>query len=357
MTDWSEKIDDFVKHGANPKTIGDCRVVNDFGDAAAEYESAHKAGLCDRSYRTIIEITGKDRADWLHNLTTNSVRELNTGDGNYSFAANVQGRILFDMNVLVDADRILLDIDRRWVERAQEHFNKYIIMEDVTLANWSESFGRLTVIGSQAVEVLASMTESNLTAAAQLQIVRASIAGQDVLLFKHDDIGISAVDLAVPQNAMAGIWDAIQSDSVAPIGYAAIDAIRMEFGIPWPVTEIHDDVLPAETGLFDRAVSYRKGCYLGQEIIERMRSRNVQAKKLVIMTCDAAPENLAETNILSDNKSVGVVTSACPSPMNGKTIAMGYVRSESADTGQELILEKQSASGATVIDPRDRPSH
>ncbi len=354
MIEWSEKIDLFLQKGANPREIGHHRTIDSFANIADEYNAATKAGLCDRSHRTILEITGNDRASWLHNLTTNIVRELNVGDGIYSFAVNVKGRILFDMNILVDTDRILLDLDHRWISQATEHFNKYIITEDVRMTDWTDRSNRLTVTGENACGILENLANANLTAVAQLQICHMQIAGREVLLFKHDDIGIPACDLIIPRDGVSCVWDAIIAADATPVGYTAIDTLRIENGIPWPISEIHDDVLPAETGQCDRAVSYRKGCYLGQEIIERMRTRNVQAKKLVMIACDATPEKCVNAIIEFKGQPVGTVTSACASPARGKTIALGYVRAELAEVNRELTL---GSCPVTILEPPNRPDH
>ena len=111
----------------------------------------------DRSYRGLLEIVGPDRADWLHNLTTNEIKTLQPGRGCYAFAVNVKGRILFDLNVLAKAQSIWLDIDRRWVATALAHFAKYTIVEDVAVTDRSHDFVRLALTGGGVSDVLTGL--------------------------------------------------------------------------------------------------------------------------------------------------------------------------------------------------------
>ena len=142
------------EQGAELIDVGPARVPAHFGDVRAEYDAATKGvSLHDRSYRGLIEITGGDRAAWLHNLTTNDIKSLKPGQGRYAFALNIKGRVLFDGNVLALPESLLLDIDRRWVGPAVEHLGKYIIMEDVQLADRSADFARLALVGPKANEV------------------------------------------------------------------------------------------------------------------------------------------------------------------------------------------------------------
>jgi folate-binding Fe-S cluster repair protein YgfZ len=133
----------------------------------------------DRSYRALLEVTGADRATWLHNLTTNQVKNLGRGEGNYAFVLNVQGRILFDLNLLVRADSIWLDLDRRFLETAKKHFAKYIITEDVTVVDRSEEFVRFGLVGAKAASLLSELGAANAAAMAQLNHVTIDLSIAD----------------------------------------------------------------------------------------------------------------------------------------------------------------------------------
>lgn len=345
--------------------------------------------LIDRSYRVLLEVAGADRATWLHNLTTNQVKNLGRGEGNYAFVLNVQGRMLFDVNVLVLADSIWLDLDRCFLDTAKKHFAKYCITEDVTVVDRSDEFVRFGLVGRQAVPLLAQLGAPNAAAMAQLNHVTIELPVADlsrerkladtnsdpnrsmpvaVLIVRHDFCGTFAVELFVPADRaieFRGIL--IDRHRAIPVGNEAVQVRRIEAGIPWPGYEITDEYLPAETRQLDRAVSFQKGCYLGQEVVERMRSRHVVARQLVGLRIAVASSALSEPgaqatsptvpNLKSqicdpDGKSVGQVTSACHSLLLGCPIALAYVRTAHSTTGTRLIITGpgESTIPATVVD-------
>src|SRR5262245_49370912 len=152
-----------------------------------QYQIAtQSAGLLARSDRGVIEVTGKDRAPWLHNLVTNAVKTLQPGDGNYAFATNVKGRTIFDLNLLVLEDRMWLDIDRRWLDTARKHLTKFTITEDVSIADITGNFERLSMTGPASADVIARMGFANLAPMPQLQHVAIAWEGHAGRLIRHD---------------------------------------------------------------------------------------------------------------------------------------------------------------------------
>lgn len=301
--------------------------------------------LCVRADRGLIDITGKDRAAWLHNLVTNEVKKLQSGDGNYAFAVNIKGRCVFDCNMLVDADRILLDVDSRWVDAAIKHLTKYTITEDVNLKNVSAVFGRIAILGPGSTTVVARLWGANLTPMAQLQHVPVKVAEADARLFRHDFAGVPTAELIVPIEAVDRLTAAIDASGPLPrIGDDAVRMLRIEAGIPASVDDIDEDVVPPETLQIERGISYHKGCYLGQEVIERMRSHGVLPRKLVGIRIagDVMPERNSAVNV--DGATVGRMTSWAYSPALSATLTLGYMKAAHAQAGK--VVEVKSATQA-----------
>ena len=356
-------------------------------NAALETEcQALDAGpaFVDRSYRALLEVTGADRATWLHNLTTNQVKNLGCSEGNYAFVLNIQGRILFDLNLLVRADSIWLDLDRRFLETAKKHFAKYIITEDVTVVDRSDEFVRFGLVGAKSSSLLSELGAANAAAMAQLSVGRVidPTSALALAIIRHDFCGPFAVELFVPAEKAVDFWRAhVESGKAVPVGDEAVQIRRIEAGIPWPGHEITEEYLPAETRQLDRAVSFQKGCYLGQEVVERMRSRHVVARQLVGLRVDTPSPSEGEgrgegpkptgpssalsmatapllrsgfghTVLDSDGKPTGQVTSACHSPTFGCPIALAYVKSALSSTGSRLNVSTESERPipATVVD-------
>jgi len=334
---------DHREQGADLIDIGAACVPAHFGDVRAEYDAASDGvGLHDRSYRGLIEITGGDRASWLHNLTTNDIKSVKPGCGLYAFALNIKGRVLFDGNVLALPDALLLDLDRRWIGPAIEHLGKYIIMEDVQLADRSTDFVRLALVGPKASEVCErarsfSSDENlaqaeacgSLTSAEPLHHTEIRIDDVACRVVRHDFAGPAALELIVPASNAVQIWKHLlnigESTGLKPVGLNALQILRVEAGLPWPLEDIDADVLPAETRQIERAVSFTTGCYLGQEIVERMRALGAPAKLLVGLAFDdpVAPG----ATLTHDGKTVGRVTSVVQSFKLDRRIGLGYVKS------------------------------
>lgn len=412
--------------GARVEEVAGVPVAVDYGDVAGEYAAAGSgAALYDARDRGLIEVRGKDRAAWLHNLTTNAVQTLGPYEGNYAFAVNVKGRILFDLNVLARPDALWLDIDRRLVAKALAHFDRYTITEDVLCRDRSDEFARLALCGPGAASIVESLgvtqvrampalgsTPIALPPAAGLSPGEAGASpasspqpggagilpasgqpssrgegpqeGTEWLLVRHDFAGVFGVEFYVPAGAAAGFWNRLletgRTAGLRPAGWHAINTLRIEAGIPWYGHDIDEEVLPAETGQVERAVSYVKGCYLGQEVVERMRSRGVVANRLIglrlggpgvddrLASAAAGPGPRQEPDagrspaeapetalpaprpaLKAGDAEVGRVTSICHSPALNAWIALGYARSSHATPGMRLTLAGEPPVEGEVV--------
>lgn len=310
--------------------------------------------LVDRSYRGLLEVSGADRASWLHNLTTNHVKTLAPGDGHYAFALNVKGRILFDLNIIVRTDTLWLDIDRRFLSRASDHFNKYIIMEDAQLVDRSDDYVRVALCGRLAAERLAELGASHHANLPQLGSAEVSVGGTTVQAVRNDFCGPWSVDLFLP------VADAPELQATL-LARAAVDSLiddtvvqcaRIEAGISWPGHEISEEYLPAETGRFDQAVAANKGCYLGQEIVERMRSRDAVARQLVGLEITGPAVPPVGIDLVNESESVvGKLTSACRLLASERTIGLAYVKTAHASSGSQYRLVWDDGEAvATLVD-------
>ncbi len=295
-----------------------------------------------RTDRGLLRIIGRDRSTWLHNLTTNQIKPLKTGEGNYAFALNLQGRIVFDANVFMEPDAILLDLDRGFVESAKRHLAKYAVVEDVAIEDESDRFGRIAVAGPQAACVFSLFGAVGPGSISLPGLVDLSYQGTRVRVLRTDFCGEFTLDVLIPCDTMALAAElfAIQGRGmVVPVGEEIIRIRRIEAGIPWPVHEITENVLPAETRQLSRAVSFNKGCYLGQEVVERMRSRGVVARQLVGFEIegDELPPRGADVEG-PEGKPAGSLTSVCPSMGLGRTIGLGYVRTVYTTAGTSVRI-------------------
>ena len=299
----------------------------DFGDAAAECRALREAAaLFDRSDRGLLCASGGDRCPWLHNLVTNTIKTLSEGDGVYAFAVDVTGRIQFDLNILALADELRLDIDRAALPDACAQLDLRLITEDVTLTDRSAEFARLGCAGVRAAEIAAALGVANLAALADLQYVPLGGAW----LTRHDFVGMTGFELGAPVAEAATWWDRLASAGAVPAGLVALDASRIEAGIPWLGRDLDLQTTPLETGQVERAINFNKGCYLGQEVVERMRSRGVLPRRLVRLIADGPVSAELPAMIECADAQVGRLTSAAHHPATGQWLGLGYLKSSVA---------------------------
>lgn len=312
-------------------------------DIVEQYSAAHgAAGIYTRSDRALIEVTGKDRATWLHNLVTNSVKTLSPGEGNYAFATSVKGRTVFDLYFYVLEDRIWLDVDDREREKALAHLNRYVVTEDVALADRTGDVARIAMIGSRVVDVCAEVGITNFAAMASLQHVGVTVAGGTCRVVRDELGGLPVAEFFV-EPPHGGAIDSLRASAnaigILEIGHDAFELLRIEAGRPASVEDIDEEVVPPETGQIERGISYHKGCYLGQEVIERMRSHGVLARTLVGITVEGEERPVRNAKVVQNDQEVGRVTSCCWSEAAGSLLALGYLKTAHAKAGTSAFVE------------------
>jgi folate-binding protein YgfZ len=334
----------------------DIAIVESYGEVESEYAAIRKgATLMDAPHRSVLILTGKDRLTFLNNKLTNDTAKLSAGQGVYAFLLNLKGRIVQDLNVLQTEDATILEMDTRVVAALAAQFEKYLFTEDVKiLTTESAQLGRLTLIGPKAADLLKKVCDAGVdTLNLPLQSAKRSIAKVTVTIFRNDPCGEPGYELIVPRDQLVTLWQVLHEAGhdetsdihLRAIGWSAFNTARIEAGTPLCGIDINDTHLPMETGpAYARAVNLAKGCYLGQEIVARMHSRDAVAKMLIGL-------KVAETKLPIADK-IGIITSSCTSPMLGNTpIAMGYVKRAFTQTGRVVqVYAEGTRVKATVTD-------
>lgn len=287
------------------------------------------AALIDVSGRGKIKATGEDRVRFLHAMLTNHVEELQPGQGCYAFLLNPQGRILADLDLFCFPDHFLLDTEPETREKLYTVLDNYIIADDVTLEDATPDFATLAVEGPEAASTLAAAGApvpegDHETAAWDGSVIAAvSLTGQP---------GFRIFTPAGRKDALA---QRIAEAGAIKAAWEDVRVVRVENGRPRYGEDLTEEYIPHETQVF-RAVHFNKGCYPGQEIVERVRSRGHVNRLLVRLQAagDRPPE--AGTKLSAGDKEVGVITSAVYSPALGAIAALGYVRAARAKKGERL---------------------
>jgi folate-binding protein YgfZ len=318
----------------------DVEIVSTFGNTPAEYSSIHKgSGKMDLPQRGILELTGRDRLDFLNRMLTNSVKGLKPGQGVYAFLLNLKGRIVADMNVLELQDRTWLEMDARLVEVTSDALKKYVVLEDLTLTNRTGEIHTIGLFGPRVADELV------LPQLGQLDSGHFAFAEIETIVWRDDRCGSPGYYLSFPSEHATKIWTTLTN---RPIGWAAFNAVRIEFGRPMMGIDFDDTVLPAELGAttLNRAVSFTKGCYLGQEIVARLHARGQVARQLVgiRMETDALP--VAGSPIFDNaGNTIGGVTSSTVSPiLSNAAICLGIVKKQFIEAGTDLTIPAEGAN-------------
>ncbi|MGA2992436.1 MAG: folate-binding protein [Candidatus Korobacteraceae bacterium] len=331
-----------------------------FSGARAEFAALRQGcGILDVNWRAKLVVSGEDRVRWLNGMVTNNTRDLALNQGNYSFILNAQGRIQGDLVAYNRGEFYLVATDVGQSARIREFFDRYIIMDDVEVTDISEKLATLAVVGPNSRDVLA-------TAGMTLP----EMEPYQIHDFVWSGMGLTAARFAPamtgfelwmhPDNA-ALVWESLIQAGAVPAGTRAWEWLRISLGIPLYGVDIGERELPQETGRQD-ALHFSKGCYIGQEIVERIRSRGNVHRVFVGFRLQAeSPANTAVASdkatalaavgdkVQLDGKDVGEITSAASMPAGGSdvTLALGYIRREAAASAGEL----QIGSGIGKIEP------
>jgi len=288
------------------------------------------------SDRAKLEITGKDRVRWLNGMVSNNIRDLPSGRGVYAFLLNPQGHILGDLYAYNRGESFLVDTARTQVERVREIFGKYIIMDKVTLNDVTGQLTALGVTGPQWQSVLRAIG-IELPALDRLQFAQTAWQGNNVTVVHGGNFPVENCELWVESNAAPALLEVLQAAGGKRISSPALELLRIASGIPRYGHDIRERDLPQETGQI-RALDFSKGCYIGQEIVERIRSRGAVHRKFSGFHVDGPPP-LPGTKIQADGKDAGEITSAAvlPAPNSEVSVALGYIRQE-AIAGERPVM-------------------
>jgi tRNA-modifying protein YgfZ len=281
----------------------------------------NRAAYIDLSGRGHLRATGEDRARLLHAMSTNHIQELQPGCGCYAFFLTSQGRILADANIFCMPDYLLIDTEPETKERLREHLDKYIIADDVTITDFSNATSVISVEGRGAETVLNSI-------GAPAAHAPYSIAEWDHSLLAHlSYTGGPGYAIIVPTEQKTDLEALLGSAGVPQARLTEAEAVRLECGRPRFGVDFGETNIPQETGQL-HGVHFNKGCYLGQEIVERVRSRGHVNKVLshLELETDTAPSRGAKVE--TDGKAVGEISSAAYSPALGRTLAFAILRAE-----------------------------
>jgi aminomethyltransferase len=308
-------------------------VVSSSGDVRQEFRTLVSACGLYKLDRAQIALTGSDRVRWLNGMVTNNVRDLATGRGVYAFLLNPQGKIQAELYAFNRGESLVVETGRAQLEPVLQIFDRYIIMDDVEVENLKGKFAVIGLAGPKSREVLAAVGLSQ--ELAPLQFAEMKWNASQVTLVRGDNPCVESYELWVTAQDSETAWQALASAGAQEVHEDALEMFRIVCGIPKFGQDIRERDLPQETAQ-DRALNFTKGCYIGQEIVERIRSRGAVHRTFVGFEIDGKLS--PGTRIQSEGKDVGEITSVATVNGDGgeRVIALGYIRKEFTLPGKEL---------------------
>jgi folate-binding protein YgfZ len=313
----------------------------DVGDWLEEYRCAQKSvALIDKNYRGYLRFTGPDRVRYLNAILTNNIKDLAVGHGIVSLFLNPQGRIQAEIETYATAESLFCVTYMMIRETLVPALDKFIIMDDVTLSDETEMFGTVALEGPLAADIVRKLTSIDLARLGELSFQEAAIAGISCAVTKRSPGGVAGAEFLATREDLPRLWQtlraAVETAGGRAIGYQALNAQRLEQGSPWFGYDFGDKQIPHEAGLEHSHISYTKGCYTGQEIVERVRSRGQVNRVRVLMKFDSDQPPDAGTALMADGKEAGHITRTAFSPALQSAIGMAYVRREKSEEGSLL---------------------
>jgi folate-binding protein YgfZ len=318
-----------------------------FEDAETEFQALRTGcGVYDLGFRAKVALMGNDRVRWLNGMVSNKIKDLPEGQGVYAFVLNPQGHILADLYAYNRGEALVIDTDHSQLEKLLAIFKRYIIMDKVEVKDLSGEITAVGVAGPKSREVLrtAGIEVPEMT---PLQIVTPQCnCACDCLQcwLVRSDAPEESYEIWIAPSSVQQVWNALLAAGATAVGSDAVEKQRIISGIPLYGVDIRERELPHETEQM-RGLHFQKGCYIGQEIVERIRSRGGVHRRFAGFIGEGVGEITPGHRISFSGKDVGEITSVTSlrDPEGERTVALGYIRREIGSAGREVLIGERNA--------------
>ena len=339
--------------GAHVAEYDGCALPASFATLEREYAAGKQTvALFDTSWHATLKLAGRDRVKYLHAITSNNIEALGTGAGAFALLLNPQGHILSELEIYLLAESVLVRTHASARERTVATLKKFVIASDVKIEDTTDRTGSIAIEGPRAASVVERACGARLEELAAMAIRDVAVEGIACQMVRRSYFGRPGAEIIAARECIAPLWQlllaAVRALGGEPIGTAALNALRLEASVPWYPADFSEAMIPHEAAVETTHISFNKGCYTGQEIVERVRSRgHVNRKRVSLKFSTAAPPAIGTK--LRENGTgaeVGFVSSAAASPNLQPAIGMGYVRREQFAPGSVVEFD---GGTATVI--------
>ncbi len=294
-------------------------------------------------------MSGTERASYLQGLLTNDIVALKAGQGCYTAYLTAQGRMITDLYAYELGDVLLLMMTGAVKDVVMAKFDQFIFSEDVQLGDVTATFAQIAVVGPDAAAVVAAIVSGvpveALRAMAEHDNARGEWSGGAAIVTCVMDAGAPGFDLYVERAQADALKSALVAAGAVELDEPTAETLRVESGAPLFGRDMDEETIPLEAGIETRAISFTKGCYVGQEVIIRVmhRGHGRVARKLVGLTIEGEQAPEAGTTIRSGDREIGQVTSSTLSPALKRPIALGYMHRDFFEPGTKVTVGDQAA--------------
>jgi folate-binding protein YgfZ len=319
--------------GARIAEFGGCTLAEAFSQLDLECRAARESvALFDTSWHATLKLTGRDRVKYLHAITSNNIQALEAGRGTLALLLNPQGHILAELEIYVLAESVLVRTHASARERTVATLKKFVIASDVKIEDATDTIGSLAVEGPRAAVVVEQACGVKLQDLPGMAIRDVIVEGIACQLVRREHFGEAGAEFIAGRECVSVLWEKLLTRVRAvggePIGMCALNSLRLEAGVPWFPADFGEAMIPHEAVLENTHISFNKGCYTGQEIVERVRTRGHVNRKRVVLTFSTVAPPAPGTKLRAGGAEIGFVTSAAFSANGKRAIGMGYVRRE-----------------------------
>jgi folate-binding protein YgfZ len=326
--------------------------------SAQAYAAArHQVALVDRSSRGQLLVSGRDRASYLQGLLTNDIEVLKAGQGCYALYLTAQGRMIADLYVYELGDVIFMTMVRELKGTVLTKLDQFIFSEDVQLGDVSETFRQIGFVGPWAAETVAGLLDdvsaAVLEALPEYGNVRAHTSGAAAIVTRTQDVGVPGFDVALEAAHAQELRAASAAKGLIELDAGVADVIRIEAGVPLFHRDMDEETIPLEAGLESRAISFTKGCYVGQEVVIRIlhRGHGRVVRKLVGLVFGGDQVPVEGSIVTADDREIGRITSSGWSPALQRPIALAYLHRDFVETGTRVSVGELSVAAHVATLP------
>ncbi len=335
---------------ANFKNINEWQLAKDYGNKTKEVSNTRNGlTFCDISNRGKLRLSGKDHLKLLQGMLTNDVLNLKTGEGNLSAVLTNKGRVISDMRVYKDEGSVFLDTEPGLNKKLKDHLLKFRLSYKAEIDDVTKDYGLVHISGTKCIDFLTDSFNIGRDNLDEYEHIKEN----GIKIIKINRTGDLGFDIQFENNMSDKIINLISSPAfnIKPAGLEAMEIMRIEAGIPKYGVDIDERTIPIEAGLWS-ALDFEKGCYVGQEVVARIKWRGRVNRHLVSLRVEGEKVPGPKDKIISDEKEIGKITSSVFSPTVNKVIALGYIRREFKDHGSkaEVLFSDGSKTGVEVIE-------